>query len=163
MSDTEHPAPLSHRGYVWSGFGLGLMAGVFGLMHESFASLELLNLVGGAAGGAVVGSVLFRTRHWRRDDYTAQVLRIWLALLMAILVLSDLALLTSLQSFQYSRLVLAIAPGGALGFGWAVWARHFNERGLRPAARDLGVLCAVGTFAIVWAVLLMRFAPMGAV
>jgi hypothetical protein len=163
MDSLEHRAPPSHRAYIWSGLGLGLLSGVFGMGSRGFAQFELLNLVGGGAAGTVIGSMMFRTRLWRRDNYAVQALRLSIALCVAALTLSDIALFAKLQTVAESRQVLAFAPGFSLGFGWAIWAREFNDQRLKPTRRDIGVLLGVGVLSLAWALAVIRLAPTGAV
>jgi hypothetical protein len=165
MSDSNQkpPAPSSdatHSAYIWRGLGFGLFVGIFvGLREPAISHLGPLVLSGAGAAGAIMGSVLFRTRHWARNDYTVQVLRLAHAAAIAGFVLNDLAVLGELHSPESARIVLAIVPGTALGFTWAHVARNRREEPPRPSARDVFKLFAAGVVCLLWMWMIIATSP----
>jgi hypothetical protein len=114
MNAPTESTEWSHRFYVWFGFGMGLMTGIFALMNPRFAGFELLNLAGLGAGGALAGSILAQTRQWARRTFTRCVLRVALALAAAAALLLVGASLADLIPPDQVRTYVAMLPAAAL-------------------------------------------------
>ncbi|HRN54224.1 MAG TPA: hypothetical protein PK788_12055 [Gemmatimonadaceae bacterium] len=130
------------------------------LMKPGLADLGLLTLAGAGTAGAVIGSVLYRTRLWART-YALQSLRLAFAGTIAGFVLSDLGVLTGLLDPASARYVLAAVPGVALAFVVLDNAFYHRLVSIRPERVDVLQLLAAAGGCLAWAALVLAMSPKG--